>query len=152
VDGGRTTLTGPKKERSALLNANQEQSLGTTLGLVEEDLKRLQQILLLGKDRGLFSHIIDDLTPEEKLSIQGKFDRLMDCLAELKKFFDFPTIKKLRLRWEIQAISLHLSVLLGDVMSPKLSGYGEVDPGLREALDPKLEKMISILRRIDADL
>lgn len=134
-----------------MLNLNQKRSLGITLGIVEEELKRLRQLLHDGKEEGLFSRIADDLTAEEKRLLNERIERLMEYLIFLKNFFDLRySQKEMTLRGIVKAIALYLSVLLEERMSKRLTGYGEIAPGLKESLDPQLNEMIAILQQMES--
>jgi hypothetical protein len=61
--------------------------------------------------------------------------------------------KELTLRGMVKAIAVYLMVQLEGAMSPKLiRGYGPVNPGLRECLNPKLKEMISILEKMESGI
>ena len=136
-----------------MLNHNQKSHLGITLGVVEEELKRLRQRLQEGEEIGLFSHTGDDLTAEEKTFLNGKIECLMASMIYLKNFFDLRhSHKELSLRAVMKAIAVYLQVELEDVKSDRLKGYGEVQPGLKQTLDPKLNEMISILNEMETGI
>jgi hypothetical protein len=68
----------------------------------------------------------------------------------LKEVFDLRhSRKELSLRATVKAMAVYLQVELENVMSKKLKGYGEVNPGLPETLDPKLSEMITILGQME---
>ncbi len=133
-----------------MLNLNQERLLGVTLGTVEEELRRLRQILNSGEEERLFSHVTDDLTREGKKLAREKIEHLMEYLAGLKHFFDLrDNRKELALSRVVQTTAVYLEVELSGVMSDRLGGYGKVDAGLKKTLDPKLNAMIHILREME---
>jgi len=134
-----------------MLTLDQKRSLGIGLGIMEEEMDRLRRLLRTGEEENLFSRIMDDLTEEEKLLLEEKMDCLTEHLAYLKNFFDLRHSKKeLTLRGMVKATAVYLMVELEGAMSPRLKGYGQVDPGLRESLDPKLKEMISILEQMES--
>jgi hypothetical protein len=129
-----------------VLNLNQKRSLGITLGIVEEELRRLESLIHTGEQRNLFSQITDDLKAEDRPFLQARIERLMDDLLSMKEFFDLRhSQKELSLRAIVEAVVFYLQVELENVKSHRLKGYGEVNPGLKETLDPKLSEMITIL-------
>jgi len=134
-----------------MLNLYQKRSLGITLGIVEDELRRLQSLIHIGEQRNLFSQITDDLKAEEKPLLQAKIEGLMDDLLSLKEVFDLRHSQKdLSLRAMVKAMAVYIQVELENVMSNRLKGYGEVNPGLKETLDPKLGEMITILGQMES--
>jgi hypothetical protein len=134
-----------------MLNLNQKRSLGITLGIMEDELRRLESLIRIGEQRNLFSKIVDDLQVEEKPLLQAKIDRLMDNLLSLKDSFDLRhSQKELILSSIVKSMAVYLVVELEDALSERLKGYGPVAPGLKESLDPKLREMISILYEMNS--
>jgi len=134
-----------------MLNLNQKRSLGITLGIMEDELRHLESLIRIGEQRNLFSHIADDLKAEEKPLLQAKIEGLMDDLLSLKEVFDLRHSQKdLSLRAMVKAMAVYIQVELENVMSNRLKGYGEVNPGLKETLDPKLGEMITILGQMES--
>jgi len=129
-----------------MLNLYQKRSLGITLGIVEEELRRLESLIHTGEQRNLFSQITDDLRAEDKPLLRAKIECLMNNLLSLKEVFDLRhSQKELSLRAVVESVAIYLQVELENVKSHRLKGYGEVHPGLKETLDPKLVEMIAIL-------
>ena len=128
-----------------MLNLYQNRSLGITPGIVEDELRRLENLIHTGEQRNLFSQITDDLKAEDKLRLRAKIERLRGYLLSVKEFFDLRhSQKELSLRAVVQATAAYLQVELENEKSPRLKGYGEAHPGLKECLDPKLDEMIAI--------
>ena len=135
---------------SIILNQNQKGHLGITLRIVEEELNKLRQKLHAGEEVGLFFYTGDDLTDEEKSLLDGKIESLMKSMIHLKILFDLRySHKELSLRTIIKTMALYLQVEIEGVKSAKLKGYGEVQPGLEETLDSKLNEMIAVLRQME---
>jgi hypothetical protein len=134
-----------------MLNLNQKRSLGITLGIMEDELKRLKGVLQGGEEKSLFSHVEDDLTPEKKNLILEKIDLLTEHMVSLKSLFDLRhSQKEFVMSAMVKATALYLSVELDDVHSHQLKGYGEVHPGLKDFLDPKLDEMSALLRQMES--
>jgi len=134
-----------------MLNLDQKRSLGITLGIVEEELKRLQGMLNWPAEDWLFSHFTDDLKPKERPLIDEKIRRLLEEMASLKSSFDLHySSKEFLLSSLVKAFALYLAVQLENAKSNKLKGYGEIAPGLKKSLDPKLEGMIFLLNELGA--
>lgn len=132
-----------------MLNLNQKTAVGITLGIVEDELCRLKGLLRQGEEESLFSHIRDDLNAGQKRLVEEKIEGLIEYLASLKNFFDLRhSHKEFTLSGIVKAMAIYLQVELENRMSNRLKGYGEVHPGLKETLDPKLCEMITILRQM----
>jgi hypothetical protein len=143
----------PENKGKGMLNLNQKRSLGITLGIVEDELKRLQGIINRSGEDWLFSHFTDDLKPEERPLIDEKIRRLLEELASLKSCFDLHySSKEFLLSSLLKAVALYLAVQLENAKSNKLKGYGEFAPGLKESLDPKLEGLLSLLNEMEAEV
>ncbi len=118
---------------------------------MEDELRRLEGLIRIGEQRNLFSHISDDLRADEKPLLQEKIKRLMDNLLSLKDSFDLRhSRKELILSSIVKSTAVYFIVELEDALSDRLKGHGPVAPALKEALDPKLREMISILTEMNA--
>ncbi len=132
-----------------MLNPNQKRFLMITLGVVEDELRRLKRLLRdVGEER-LFLHIQDDIGLEEKKILNEKIDSLLRYLVHLKKLFDLERSEVI-LRYMVKATSVYLSIQLEEAMSHRLKGRGEVTLDLKKTLDPKLNEMRSILRQMES--
>ena len=132
-----------------LLNPSQKRFLRATLGVIEDELRRLKGLLQEDQGERLFSHVRDDLTRGEKQLIHEKIDRLVDHLIDLKNSFNLDR-SEFVLRLIVRAASAYLSIQLEGAMSDRLKGYGEISEDLKDALDPKLNEMISILHQVES--
>ena len=132
-----------------MLNPSQKNALRLTLGLLEDELRRLRRLLQKGEGQRLLLHIVDDLTEEEKSLLNERIDRLISYVIHLKDSFDLTNRERV-LRWIVKATSVYLSVQMEEVISDKLKGYGEITLEVKETLDPILNEMISILRQMES--
>jgi hypothetical protein len=132
-----------------MLNPNQKRFLMVTLGVVEDELRRLKELLRDESEDKLFSRIKDDIGLEKKNLLNEKIDCLIVGLINLKKLFDLSE-SEFVLRYIVKVTSVYLSIQLEEAMSPRLKGRGEVTPELKEALDPKLNEMKLILRQMES--
>jgi len=136
-----------------MLNLNQKRSLGITLGIVEDELRRLEWMLDRSAKDWLFSRFTDDLSPAEKILNRGKIHRLLEEAASLKSCFDLHySSKEFVLSSIVKAVVLYLTIELENAGSNRLKGYGEIAPGLKESLGPKLEGMISLLNEMGSEI
>lgn len=136
-----------------MLSINQKRSLGITLGIIEDELLRLQDLLHKGEQHNIFSHIADDLQAQEKKFLREQIRYLLETLLFLKSTFDLRhSHKELVLRSMVKSTVLYLIVELEQVFSDQLKGYGLVTPELRDKLDPKLKEIISILHEMNSQV
>jgi len=132
-----------------VLNPNQKRFLMITLGVVEDELRRLKGLLRDEREERLFSRIKNDIGQEEKNLLNEKIDYLIAYLANLKKLFDLSE-SEFVLRYIVKATSVYLSIQLEEAMSRRLKGRGEITPDLEETLDPKLNEMRFVLRQMES--
>jgi hypothetical protein len=132
-----------------MLNPNQKRFLMITLGVVEDELRRLKGLLRDEREERLFSRIKDDIGLEEKCLLNEKIDYLIRHLVYLKKLFDLSE-SEFVLRYIVKATSVYLSIQLEKAMFSRLRGRGEISPDLKETLDLKLNEMKSVLRQMES--
>ena len=120
-----------------------------TLGVVEDELRRLKELLRDESEEKLFSRIKDDIGLEEKNLLNEKIDYLIVHLINLKKLFDLSE-SEFVLRYIVKATSVYLSIQFEEAMSRRLKGRGEVTPDLEETLEPKLNEMRLVLRQMES--
>jgi hypothetical protein len=132
-----------------VLNPNQKRFLMITLGVVEDELRRLKELLRDESEEKLFSRIKDDIGLEEKNLLNEKIGYLIVYLINLKKLFDLSE-SEFVLRYIVKATSVYLSIQLEEAMSRRLKGRGEITPDLEETLDPKLNEMRFVLRQMES--
>jgi hypothetical protein len=120
-----------------------------TFGVVEDELRRLRELLRDHREERLFSRMKDDIDQEEKNLLNEKINYLMRYLVYLKKLFDLGE-SEFVLRYIVKATSVYLSIQLEEAMSENLKGRGEIMPGLKEALDPKLNEMKLTLHQMES--
>ena len=88
-----------------MLNPNQKRFLMITLGVVEDELRRLKELLRDESEEKLFSRIKDDIGLEEKSLLNEKIDYLIVYLINLKKLFDLSK-SEFVLRYIVKATSV----------------------------------------------
>lgn len=125
--------------------------MGITLGILEDQLRHLEGLILKGEQRNLFSLISDDIKPEAKQDLRRRIERLLDLIAGLKDYFDLhQSQKEFLLSAVVQSTVLFLQIEVENAMSARMKGYGPVDRKVKDTLDPKLKEMISVLNEINA--
>lgn len=130
-----------------LLNPSQKNSLRISLSLVEKGMLDVEGLLLAGDYHGILLQTADDLDDGAKGGIQQLIEEVRELIKEMKDQFqlDLEVERKSRvifgkapLLWEI----------VTDTDASRLRGYGEIDPGLREVLDPSIERLGKLLLRL----
>ncbi len=130
------------------LNENQKRAVVVTLRLLEERLAQIERVAneddegVLYRRTAHFSLEQREKMDELILAMRGQIRRAavrfrlpqeeQDAVSEI--------VAKLDLAWES----------LEDSRPRKLGAYGNVDPGLKETLDPILQELIRLLFRLEA--
>lgn len=132
-----------------LLNPYQKNALRIGLVLVEKGMFELDHLLARGDHHGILFGVKDDLAEETKAGIRQLIHDILDTLREMKEQFhlDLEIDKKSRaifgkvpLLWEI----------VTDTDARRLRGYGEIDPSLKDLLDPSIERLSHLLLRMQS--
>lgn len=104
----------------------------------------VERLLSAGEYHGILLQTTGDLDEETKASIQQLIEEVREGLRELKDRFQLDLevqstsraiFGKVPLLWEIMT----------DTDASRLRGYGEIDPGLKEVLDPSIERLSRLL-------
>ena len=129
-----------------LLNPSQKNALRISLLLVEKGMLEIEHLLSAGEHQGILLRVTDDLGEDTKRGIRQHIDEVRGVIRELKERFQLgveveekrPVIfGKAPILWEI----------VTDTDASRLRGYGEIHPGLKEALDPLIGQLsLSLLK------
>jgi hypothetical protein len=132
-----------------LLNEQQRRHLSVSLARVEQALHRVSELsgvlpppaetLLVGEAR--------DLPLEFGETIGGSLAEVAATLANLVATFGLSSGRASRVR-TVRALVISSVVLVEDMYSRKLGGYGAVHPELAEQLDPLLHRLRDLLLAI----
>jgi len=146
-EGDQKQLGEPLKASDSprqLLNPYQKNALRISLVLVEKGVFELDHILSSGNHHGILFEVQDDLAEEAKAGIRQHIHEIREILREMKEQFqlDLQIDKNSRaifgkapLLWEI----------VTNTDAGRLRGYGEIDPSLKDLLDPSIERLSQLL-------
>lgn len=122
------------------MNPDQKRHLAVTLCLMEKDLLRKEQLLRSQGEKGILYEIVDSLHEEQHQQILAQVAKLRACIALVKDQFSLE-VERTNLRKMLIGELAMFSVWLQDTKTKKLKGYGVIDEGLEQSLDPILEEM-----------
>lgn len=138
-----------RREPATLLSGPQRNSLSIALRLVEEGLREVMRLLDETPFEEEMHGMADDLSPDRKRAIADEVCRASEVIRGLRACFALP--REIHPKSSLIAgKTMHLWELVIEVRSRSLRGYGDVAPGLSESLDPSVERLGTIVRRIDA--
>ncbi len=139
-----------------LLNGPQHSSLAIMLRMFEEELRQADARLQSPPDGGTLYRRVLRLSPETQAAARRKIVTALALIAELAQEFGLDQQEQDVAAMIAGAMSLSWASLC-DMRSDKLKRYGDVDPRLRQALDPRVEQLAdlalslaSMLRRNEA--
>ncbi len=132
-----------------MLNSPQENSLRITLFQAEEAVESLIELVGGKKNFSILTKVRSDLSTSDIDFILKELRELLVFIRELSGSFNLdltPDVVDLRRR--IRAATTVIWKDLEESKSDQLKRYGDVNEGLREALDPQLEKIIKKIMNI----
>jgi len=139
-----------------LLSAPQHGSLAIVLRMFEEELRQAHTWLQSSLDEGTLYRRVLHLSPEARAAARQKIATALAEIAELAQEFGLEQQEQHLAAAIAAAMSLSWASLC-DARSDKLKRYGYVNPGLGQALDPRLDhlaelalSLASMLRRDEA--
>lgn len=136
-------MTG-RDSAKGLLNPSQKDSLRISLTLIEKGIFEVERVLSDGEHEGVFFRISDDLREETKTGIRTLIEEIRVILREMKDQFHLgreindksrAVFGKVPALWEISA----------GTKASRLRGYGEIDPRLKDLLNPSMERLSDLL-------
>jgi len=140
---------GPASADAALLVGAQRRSLRITLRLVEEAFREVERLLHEPAYEATMHGMADDPSPHQKQSIADEIGRGREVIGRLRARFDLePEIHEKSRLVAGKVLTLWEAVMEG--RARYLRAYGPVAQGLAEALDPSIERLGDIVRRVHA--
>lgn len=130
------------------LNPNQQRAVATALRLLEERLSRVEDIIGRDESGALFNRPRPTWSFAEAEQVGAMLAELRAAIASVAETHRLSPEEKdpgreiaglLRVSWES----------LAEIDSRRLRSYGRVDPGLRNSLDPALERMMTLVAAIE---
>lgn len=139
----------PGTGEAGLLSNSQRNSLGIALRLVEEGLREVMRLLDEAPFEAEMHGMADDLPPDRKRAIADEVCRASEVIRGLRPRFALP--RQIHAKSSLVAgKTLHMWEMVMEARARHLRGYGEVEPGLAGVLDPSVELLGTIVRRLDA--
>jgi hypothetical protein len=130
--------------QSQLLNAPQKNALRISLMLVEKGMLEVERLLAVGEYHGLLFRIIDDVNEDTRTSIRQLIHEVLKIIRELKDRFQLDEEVERKSRAIFGKAPLLWEIVTG-TDAGRLRGYGEIDPRLKEALDPSIVQLSHLL-------
>lgn len=130
------------------LNPNQQRAVATALRLLEERLSRVEEIIGRDESGALFNRPRPQWSSAETEHVGAMLAQLRAVIASVAETHSLHLEEKdpgreiaglLRVSWES----------IAEIDSRRLRSYGRVDPGLRDSLDPALERMMVLVAAIE---
>ncbi|HEV8714163.1 MAG TPA: hypothetical protein VGX03_15215 [Candidatus Binatia bacterium] len=126
------------------MNRDQKRNLAATLCLIEKDLVQEERLLRSRGEKGVLYEIVDPLSAGQQHKILICIAKLRECLAQVRDQFDLE-VDQINLRRIVAGELAMFSVWLQESKTKRLRGYGAVDEGLEQSLDPLLEEMAALI-------
>ena len=130
------------------LNPGQERALTVALRLLEERLARVEDIIRRGESGRLYRRPRLSLSRTERARIDAILVDLRATIASVADAHRLPCEERDPIR-EISGLMSVSWESLAEVESRGLRSYGRVDPGLRDSLDPALERMLELVTTLE---
>lgn len=131
-----------------LLNPYQKNSLRLTLVFVDKAMLQIERWLTSeDENEGLLYEIKDDLSAEEKSQLYSHIPRIRAIISELKEEFELEKQSDDKSRLVFGALP-YLWQILMETTGRKMKGYGEVNPGLAEKLNPPINKLANLILKM----
>lgn len=125
------------------LNANQKRAVTVTLRLLEERLADIERVIA-ADERGILYERVASFTPAQRARMNELIGALREQIRQVAEEFQLPREQHSAARYVVGTVSL-LWESVEEIRSRKLKSYGEVDPQLKQTLDPMLQRIIRLL-------
>lgn len=132
-----------RMEMADLLNGPQRNSLAIVLRMFEEELRQADMRLQSPPAEGTLYRRVLHLSPETRVAAREKISAALAQIAELAQEFGLEQREQDLAMTIAAAMSLAWSSLC-DARSDKLKCYGDVDPRLEQALDPRIDELAEL--------
>jgi hypothetical protein len=131
-----------------MLNDSQRTSLKIALRLVDEKMQKIETLLEKPRVIGVIYEVRDDLSPAVREQLPGKIAAVRAIIKDLQDRFSLSREIVMASREAFTGLP-YLWEVLQESTSGRLRRYGEVDPRVGPALDPKLKKLESMLMEME---
>jgi len=128
------------------LNSNQVRAVTVTLRLLEERLADVEHVVA-ADERGIMYHRVAQFTPRQRAQMNEIIRAMREQIRRAADEFQLPRECHSAAQYIVGTLAMSWESL-EEVRSRKLKSYGEVDPVLRDTLDPILRQLIRLLFRL----
>lgn len=125
------------------LNPNQKRAVTVTLRLLEERLADIERVIA-ADERGILYERVASFTPAQRARMDELIGALREQIRRVAEEFHLPRESYSAARYVVGTVSL-LWESVEEIRARKLKSYGEVDPSLKQTLDPLLHRIIQLL-------
>ncbi len=129
------------------LNRNQERVVAVTLRLLEERLAEIERLMTVD-EKGILYHQVARFSPHRQEEMQALIESLRAGIKAVAETFHLPCDAQSPPRKIMGLLSVTWESL-GDIRSHRLGAYGEVDPRLKETLDPLTHKLTRLVLELE---
>ncbi|CAG0941454.1 hypothetical protein ANRL1_00556 [Anaerolineae bacterium] len=129
------------------LNPNQVRTVTVTLRLLEERLAEIERIVS-EDEQGILYRRVARFTPTQRAQMNDLIRAMRQQIRRATNAFELPREEQNAARHIIGALSMSWESL-EEIRPRKLKSYGEVDPELKQTLDPILQRLIRLLFRLE---
>jgi hypothetical protein len=130
-----------------MLNDAQKRSLSTTLRVLEEMLNEAEWILTMGGYSRIMYEVTHDSAPSAKDKVLETMSHIKEKIKSLAEQFDLEH-KVQQANRKVSANLLYCWEILEGAKTDRLRGYGKIEDGLKELLDPQLDSLIELIREL----
>lgn len=134
-------------ETASLINDAQRRSLSVSLQLLEEELFFIQLLADHGTHHGHLLSMEIDVNAEQRRRLHQEIKKVLLHIQHLKEAFELET-KSEKLSKRVMSVESYYWSVLCDQKSGKLKRYGDISEGLPGILDPTLDQIMGVLRKM----
>ncbi len=130
------------------LNQNQERVVAVTLRLLEDRLAEIER-LMTAREEGVLYRRTSHLDPQQRTQMDAVIGELRAEIQKLAGTFHLPREDQDAARKVVGLLSVTWESL--EELRPRhLKSYGDVDPGLKETLEPAVSRLTHLVLLLEA--
>lgn len=126
------------------LNANQARAVAIRLRLLEERLALVRHLMDVNERGTLYRRDRAAFTPGQRARIEALMAEVQAEIASVTVSFGLPAEEQDAARRIVGLLAMTWQSL-GDIRAGSLGAHGAVDPGLRQTLDPSVERLLELV-------
>ena len=129
------------------ISRNHKTRLSVSMEVLENTICDVEQIIRSSNQKKTMSEAVNILPPWEKALILKRIEEIKESINCVAQNLDLNKRKEETRNLILGAMTIE-RVNLEEIKSKGLRGYGEVPDGLREFLDPQVDKMMTLVDEI----